>query len=141
MLAHRLSYAIHVGSVATDEHVLHTCDVRACVNPKHLYRGTHDDNMSDKVARNRVPRGEMHHAAKYTNAIILALKNDLDSGKTCAEVANQYGMTRHYVNRIARGEIWPSVRGSRTVEELRCGGDLVAHRHGDDDDGHRHDPA
>jgi hypothetical protein len=44
------------GSIPGEAHVLHHCDVSACVNPSHLYLGTHQDNMSDKVKRGRQSR-------------------------------------------------------------------------------------
>jgi hypothetical protein len=49
--AHRASYAAFVGEPGS-LHVLHKCHNRSCINPEHLYAGTHADNMRDLVARN-----------------------------------------------------------------------------------------
>lgn len=53
VLAHRLSWEIHNGKIPTNKHVLHTCDVRLCVNPRHLFLGTNEDNRQDMIRKNR----------------------------------------------------------------------------------------
>lgn len=45
--AHRLSYMINVGDIPDGLQILHKCNNKKCVNPDHIYAGTHTDNMDD----------------------------------------------------------------------------------------------
>ena len=49
--AHRMSWIMHYGNIPESLLVLHKCDEKRCVNPTHLYVGTHIDNMSDRITR------------------------------------------------------------------------------------------
>lgn len=59
-LAHRVSWVLTYGEIPKIEDadsrgtcVLHSCDTPLCVNPYHLFLGTHKKNMEDKVAKQR----------------------------------------------------------------------------------------
>src|SRR5689334_18937729 len=54
--AHRVSYEAFNGEVPSGKWILHTCDVRSCVNPSHLYAGTAQDNVNDREHRGRSVR-------------------------------------------------------------------------------------
>jgi len=91
-------------------HVLHRCDTPACFNPRHLYLGSHQDNMRDREKRNPIasyaPRGERSATAKLTAAQVADIRRALSGGETQMSVAARFGVKQPQISRIKRGVSW-----------------------------------
>lgn len=96
--AHRAAYLLFVGKIPEDALILHHCDNRKCVNPKHLYAGTHSDNAKDKIQR----FGGMWGRMKYTQEQIEEAKRLYAKGMTQTAIAKQLGMDQTSVSRFVR---------------------------------------
>ena len=109
---HRLSFAAFVGPIPKGLLCLHRCDTPACINPDHLFLGTQQDNMSDKVRKGRQARqkGEAHGGAVLTAVQAAEVRFLAQQGRLLQrEIGALYGVARETVSQIARGKLWPDV--------------------------------
>jgi len=110
--AHRVSYEHHKGTIPDDLFCIHTCDNRACVNPKHLRIGTHQDNMDDRSARNRQIKGEDHKDSILKEQDVLDIREryKFRSPKNSqAALAREYGVSYSCIHYITSRHTWKHI--------------------------------
>jgi hypothetical protein len=107
--AHRFSWEINYGCpIPTGLCVLHQCDIKACVNPDHLFLGTRKDNTADAVRKNRMARGERCGQAKLTEIQVRAIRLSL---LPQIEIARIYNISRASICMIKKRRIWKHIKG------------------------------
>ena len=108
--AHRLAWTLTYGPIPKGMQVLHRCDVRACMEPGHLFLGTPADNMADmdsKGRRAKQPKGEASPAAKLTRrGAKRLLRIWEDEGLSVRALGRRVGISKSQAHRIITGEQW-----------------------------------
>lgn len=100
--SNRVAYELTYGPIPSGLHALHRCDNPSCCNPKHIFLGTHRENMADMARKGRAPTkaGAANQNAKLSDAQVTAIF--LARGLQ-REIAAQFGITQSHVSRIKRG--------------------------------------
>lgn len=103
-IAARLLWHIMFGKIKPGMLVLHKCDNPSCVNPDHLYLGTFEDNMIDKVCRQRVA-GNNHPNVKIRDEEVREIVAAYASGAyTQAELAQKYNTCQSVISVCVTGK-------------------------------------
>ena len=102
--AHRVSWVICKGPIPDDKLVLHKCDNRKCVNPRHLYLGNQSDNVSDRVYRNPGSFVANCRTSMFYEGEIWLIKRLCNAGYTRRFVAKMFKCSHSQINKIVHNE-------------------------------------
>lgn len=106
LASHRVSYFLHSGEDPSSFAVCHSCDNPPCVNPRHLWLGTIQDNSNDMVSKGRQGRG----GSSLTQADVLTIRELWASGEYSQHtISRMYGLSRAGVCLILNGKRWKRV--------------------------------
>lgn len=132
--ASRVAWELTNGPIPDGLSALHHCDNRRCVNPAHLFLGSHADNMADMAAKGRSgsltkpervargerhvfalhperrPRGERHGNAKLTDAKVREIRTLFATGQhTKAALARRFDVSEPLIRIVVTGRGWKHV--------------------------------
>jgi hypothetical protein len=106
MSAHRVAFQLANGPVPKQLVVRHTCDNRMCCNPAHLLAGSQQQNVQDRVDRNRSAAGERNGRAKLNeHAVRFIRRCDL----SLAELGRIFGMSPRSIMDIRTRKNWANL--------------------------------
>lgn len=110
LLASRVAWSVYRGPIPEGIDVCHHCDFPPCVDPDHLFLGTHADNMADRNRKNRQARlrGEMAGRSKLTQDDALEI---FEASGTLKELSKRYGVHFSTIWGIKRKRAWKHIHG------------------------------
>lgn len=107
--SHRVAWQLANGNIPEGLDVCHSCDTPSCCNPKHLFLGTHQDNMDDMAnkGRQRGLRGERNSQHKLTLEQVKQIRERYSAGGVLQrELAAEFGVSQPMIGYIVRREFW-----------------------------------
>ena len=100
--AHRVALILHAGVDMKGMHACHKCNVRNCVNPRHLYFGSAKENGRDRVISGSVSK-------KLTPHQVAEVFTKAKNGHTSKSLAKEYGVSRAAIQAIMSRRSWSAV--------------------------------
>lgn len=109
-IASRVAWELANGSIPNGLEICHECDNPACVNPAHLFAGTHKENMLDAARKKRMwaPSGSKNYLAKFTDDQIRVIREERASGAFIRQLARKYGVAFRTMHRICINDSYRS---------------------------------
>jgi hypothetical protein len=108
--AHVLSYELKYGRILPGFIICHRCDNPCCVNPEHLFAGTHSDNMEDKLAKKRQAKGSRQGHSKLIEPQVIEIRTNYTMVReTHKKIAARYGVKKGAIASILSRISWKHI--------------------------------
>ena len=109
--AHRAVFEAMRRSIPDGGCACHRCDNKLCVNPDHIFIGSHAENMADMRSkhRHRPPIGERSGTAKLTAEQVREIRDMASWYVPHQEIADRFGVTRSHISHIVNRDKWKHI--------------------------------
>jgi Mor family transcriptional regulator len=120
--AHRFMYQVHhPDEDISDKSICHTCDNTKCVNPDHLWSGSHQSNMKDMVSKGRNNKGSGVNLSKLNEDQVNNILKDIINGKFSwvTDISKTYQISNSVIWQILGGRIWKHVTKNYDLKRIK----------------------
>lgn len=100
--AHRIAYQLRLGEILEGQFVCHKCDVKACVNPEHLFLATSAENTKDAVVKGL----QTGHPPKLTELEVKRIREYHINSIPQKTIAKEFGVDQSTISLIVNGHTW-----------------------------------
>lgn len=108
--SNRIAWQIFYGEIPPHMEICHKCDNTSCVNPNHLFLGTHQDNENDKRDKGRTIKGSKHGRAKLTEKDVLVIRGLYEKGNILQnELAQMFNVSIATISLIINSKHWKHI--------------------------------
>ena len=110
--ANRVAWILPNYVIPDGMEICHSCDNTSCVNPKHLFLGTHEENMKDMMSkgRHRAFRGEAVGISKLKEPQVIEMRRKYAAGGiTQRELGIKFEVSLDTVHAIINRKTWKHI--------------------------------
>jgi hypothetical protein len=110
---HRVAWTLYIGPIPDGMNVCHRCDNPACCNPHHLFLGTTQDNVQDKIDKGRGRGWTFSRSAPTTSKLsvddVLWIRENYKGRGDGVKFAAKFNVTPALITAILKRKVWVDI--------------------------------